>query len=335
MSPTVSVLLPAHNAARTLGAAVGSLLRQSLRDFELIVLDDGSTDGTAKVLAAINDERLRVLREDRNRGLVAALNSGIDAARGAYIARMDADDIAHPRRLEMQVSFLRAHPEVGICGTWFRLSGGGRLKRVRTPTAHDAIAAALFFRSAFGHPTVMFRRAFLAATGLRYRPSARHAEDFDLWVRARDLTRLANLPSYLLDYAVHGAQLSAQQAGPQADTAGRIRLEQLVRMVPDASEHDKRLHLATCDGHLFATRAELLESRAWLDFLEERNRRTKLFLVHGFGEALAGAWAHCCYRARFAGNQVFSLYLTRRYSGLDLEALRRYLFFAARAMRRV
>lgn len=330
--PTVTVVLPAYNAAAWLGGAVESILNQSLRDMELLVMDDGSTDSTPQVLSSYADARLRVVRQ-ANRGLVAVLNHGIELANGQYIARMDADDVAYPMRLAAQVEFLEAHPEVGICGTWFRVrEAGKRVRRVRTPTHHEEIAAALFFRSAFGHPTIMFRRSFLQDTGLRYSARAAHAEDFEMWVRARAYTRLANVARYLLEYRLHPNQTSAEHLHMQSEAAAQIRLEQLHAMLPAASVEEKRIHLRACDGYVFATPDELLQARAWLDHLQEANLRAKLFTVRAFSDALSNAWAHCCHRASFSAREVLKIFFSRRYSHVGVETLRRQLGFASRLL---
>lgn len=330
-SPDVTVLLPAYNAAKWLGAALDSVLAQTLGAFELLVMDDGSTDATGRLLEGYRDPRIRIVREV-NRGLVAVLNHGIDLAAGKYIARMDADDVAHPRRLERQVAFLEKHTDVGICGTWFRIRGGKRPSHVRTPTGHGAIAAMLFFRSAFGHPTVMFRRAFLQESALRYSAAARHAEDYDLWVRARQCTRLANLPEYLLEYRIHSGQTSAEHLAPQSDAADRIRLAQLLEMLPSATEAEKRLHLRCCDGYVFSTKMELLEARSWLDHLQDVNRTVAMFPQRAFDEALAGAWVHCCHRASLPPCEVFRIFAGRWYSPFGLEAFRRHFILASRVL---
>jgi len=292
-------------------------------------MDDGSTDSTAELLGRYADARLRVVRQ-ANRGLVEVLNHGLDLARGKYIARMDADDVAHPLRLAHQVAFLEARSAVGICGTWFRVRGGQRPSKVRTPTGHDEIAATLFFRSAFGHPTVMFRRSFLAQSRLRYAAAARHAEDFDLWVRARACTRLSNIPEYLLEYRLHAGQSSAEHLLAQSDAAARIRLRQLDNLLPGATDDEQQLHLRTCGGHLFEEVADLLHARAWLDHLEQANRKVAMFSRKAFGEALASTWAHCCQRARFSSREVFRVFISRQYSALGLENLRRHFVLARR-----
>ncbi len=299
-----------------------------------MVIDDGSTDKTSKILRTFTDRRLRVIHHECNKGLIESLNAGIDLARGRFLARMDADDVAKPRRLERQVNFLEAHAEVGVCGTWFRIRGSGRTIHVRPPTTHAEIAATLFFRSAFGHPTVMLRHAVLQKTGLRYDALAVHAEDFDLWVRLRDRTKLANLPDYLLDYRAHPTQISSQYPLPQSESAARIRLRQLGVMLPNASGDEQRLHLRTCDTHVFRSKSELLEARSWLDFLQDINRKISMFSPGPFGMALSYAWFHCCARTVIPPYEVFRIHFSRRYSPIGLESFRAHVGFALRAFRR-
>ena len=157
-APSVTVLMPVYNGAAFLSEALESMFCQSLQDFELLVIDDGSTDATATILAACSDSRLRVVRNQLNLGLVATLNKGLDIARGELVARMDADDVALPARLESQMQFLSRHPEIGICGTWFRELRDGKATLVRPPCTHDDLSAHLFFYSPFAHPSVMLRK---------------------------------------------------------------------------------------------------------------------------------------------------------------------------------
>jgi glycosyltransferase involved in cell wall biosynthesis len=331
-SPTVTVLLPAYNAEAWIREAVDSIIHQSLSDFELLVVEDGSTDRTGQILGQYTDARIRLIRHETNRGLIASLNEGLELARGSFVARMDADDLAHPKRLERQVAFMKSNPEVGICGTWFVITGEGAPKRVRPPTSNDDMAAMLFFRSPFGHPTVMMSRTFLQDAGLRYNAEARHAEDFDFWVRARSKTRFANLAQYLLQYRAHPAQVSLQHEGRQVDAAGRIRLQQLALLIPAASEDEKRLHLRTCDSFVFQTRSQLMEARSWLDRLQAANRMHRIFLPRAFGRALAYSWAHCCDRATLRSAETFQIFIGRQYSGMDFLGMRQNFMFARRAI---
>lgn len=240
-SVQVSVVLPARNAAGTVRDALESLARQTWTDFEAIVIDDGSTDATAAILneAARSYPWLRVISGE-GKGISRALNRGIAASRGDLIARMDADDVAHPRRLERQVTFLETHPAVGICGGAVRLFGAGRGK-VTVPGEHDAICARLIFGSAFVHPTVMFRRSVLPAEEV-YQSSHDGVEDYLLWCQLARRTRLANLPEVLLDYRLHEAQATAAPEPERQAKIQRVQTELLGALGLEVSAHDARVH---------------------------------------------------------------------------------------------
>lgn len=206
--PGVSVVMPVRDGARHVGEALDSILRQGFRDLECIVCDDGSADGTPAILARIaaEDARLRVLRLPRA-GIVAALNAGLAAARAAWVARMDADDIAAPDRLERQMAAAAQHPEAAAIGSAWRVVGPGRAPRrvMIPPTEPAAIAAALMHHNPLAHPTMLLRRDAVLALG-GYRAAFRSAEDYDLWLRLSERHPLRAVPEVLLDYREHGGQ---------------------------------------------------------------------------------------------------------------------------------
>jgi len=166
-APLVSAVMPVYNGERFVVEAVRSILAQTFGDFECVVVDDGSTDGTAKLLEAeqARDSRLVVHRQPSNLGFRAALNTGCALARGELIARMDADDISEPTRFEQQVAFLRAHPEVGVVGSAMQvIDDHGVRGRVKSYPAGGGLAAwSMLFFNSLGHPSVMMRRALLEA----------------------------------------------------------------------------------------------------------------------------------------------------------------------------
>ena len=203
--PLVSVLLPVRNGAAHLPAALDSIVRQTYRSWEAVAVDDGSTDGTAAILAdyALRDRRIRPVSGD-GRGLVAALNRGLAACRASLVARMDADDISHPRRLELQTGYLTSHPEAGLVACGFRhfprpgLRVGMRSYEAwqNSLLTHDLIMRDLFVEAPFVHPSVMFRKEPVVAAG-GYRDHG-WTEDYDLWLRlAAAGTRFARLPETL------------------------------------------------------------------------------------------------------------------------------------------
>jgi glycosyltransferase involved in cell wall biosynthesis len=207
-APLVSVLLPVYNRADSVGEAVASILRQTFRDFELIAINDGSTeDDTASVLDALarasGDDRLRVVHLDRNRGLAGALNHGISLARGRYIARQDDDDVSLPGRLEAQVRFLEANPRCALLGTradiWIGAAPTGR--HHDHPSDNATLQFDLLTGNPFVHSSVMIRRSVLDTVGVYSTDPARQPpEDYELWSRIARQFEIANLPERLVIY---------------------------------------------------------------------------------------------------------------------------------------
>jgi glycosyltransferase involved in cell wall biosynthesis len=209
--PRISILMPIRNEERYLQSALDSLYRQSLADWELVAVDDGSCDATPGILAraAAGDPRVRVIRREGG-GLVAALNEGLAACRAPLIARMDGDDICHPRRLDLQADFLDAHPDTGLVACGFRHFPRRELKRgmlayegwQNSLVDHGLICRDLYVESPFVHPGVMMRAGILVRLG-GYRDQG-WPEDYDLWLRmAAAGIRFARLPATLLFWLDH------------------------------------------------------------------------------------------------------------------------------------
>jgi GT2 family glycosyltransferase len=251
MTPRISVVLPIHDAEAFLAAAMNSILAQTFPDFELIAIDDGSADASAKILdrLAQQDDRIVVIRQ-ANAGIVAALNRGLALARGEFVARMDADDVARPERFARQMAFLDAHPDVAAVGSAVTLidAHGKAIRDVLYPESPQAVAEFLRTASALAHPAVMMRRdAVIAAGG--YRPAFRYAEDYDLWLRLAERHKLANLPDSLLLYRQHGTKLSFARAAEQALATSVARIAASCRRAgrPDPAAALDSLSLADLD----------------------------------------------------------------------------------------
>ena len=217
-TPLVTVLLPVYNGSAHLRESVETVLSQSFGDFELLVIDDASTDETPAILASFDDARLRVLVNDRNLGLTPTLNRGIREARGAYIARQDADDLSDPGRLSAQVSYLEAHPEVGLLGcSYRRIDEAGRSLGLRpVPTDAVAIRWRLLFLSAFAHSSVMIRSATLTEVG-PYDEAFSYAEDYELWSRIARTGEIAAVSHVLISYRRTATSLTATFSGAAAE----------------------------------------------------------------------------------------------------------------------
>lgn len=259
--PLVSVLIPVYNAEKHLVPAIESVFRQTWRNLEIVCVNDGSTDGSGALLdeLARRDPRMRVLHTD-NRGIVSALNHGLQAAAGTLIARMDADDLCLPERIARQVDYLEKHPDVGVVGCQALRIGeqGMPIRATAFPCAHDAIASQLLDGMCpLTHPAVMMTRTALdQAQG--YRPCV--AEDYDLFLRLSQMTRLANLDEVLLLYRVslgglkhaklaenHRSVLESLAGLACSGNAGkgdpgslRARFEQYERSVEDPQQFARR-----------------------------------------------------------------------------------------------
>lgn len=216
--PQVSVVMPGKNVARTLAATLDSLVAQSFQDFELVFVNDGSSDETEQVLGAYEGRlRLRVVTHPENLGVAQSINDGLAVAQGELIARLDADDLAMPERLAKQVAFMQAQPHIDVCGTQMEVFSDDDPQHrtayvLSHPTQHAAIRTALIQRCALAHPSVMARRALFDQVGA-YNPNFDFAEDYELWCRCAMLGRqFANLPEPLTRYRQHAGQVSKQKS---------------------------------------------------------------------------------------------------------------------------
>ena len=222
-APAVSVLMSVHDGAPWVADAVASVLAQTAGDLELIVVDDGSTDATPDLLAAVRDPRLRVMRQART-GLTRALNRALGAARGELVARLDADDVALPERLARQRAFLQQRPDVGLLGSAAReIDADGALVRVVQPPAEDsALRRALIRANPFVHSSIVVRRALLERAG-GYDETLAVAQDYDLWMRLARVTRLANLPDVLVVRRLGPGRVSVERENDRLRTEARVR----------------------------------------------------------------------------------------------------------------
>lgn len=229
-APRVSVIMSTFNNATYLPLAMESIAQQTFRDFEWIVVDDGSTDDTAAVLARYADPRLRVVVHAERRGLTRSLNEALALSRGTYVARMDGDDIALPERFARQVAFLDAHPAVGLVGTAFMYIDGQNAVHGTEPVfeTDEAIRSRLLRHNCFGHGTIMARRSLLVAAG-GYDETFTYAQDYDLWLRLAEKARVANLPDRLYCWRQNAGSVSNAHRAEQDAAAARARARAMQR----------------------------------------------------------------------------------------------------------
>lgn len=226
MDELISIALPAYNAKDYIAECLDSLLAQTYQNFEIILIDDCSTDGTADVVATYTDSRIRYFKNEKNSGIVYSLNKAYALCRGAYIARMDADDRCMPDRLEKQIKYLQQHKDIGIVAVWYRTFGAANGVH-RPATDPDEIKCRLLFTLQLMHSGWLFRRELVQEHKLQYREEYKYAEDWDFLVRASAVTRLSNVPEILVDYRINPKQVSNIHSRTQKQVADTVAKNQL------------------------------------------------------------------------------------------------------------
>lgn len=295
MTPRVSVVMSVYNGEKYLQEAVGSILNQTFDDFEFIIIDDGSRDSTPGLLARYErcDPRFLIHRFEENHGLSPSLNFGIESARGEYIARMDADDISLPNRLQEQVSFMDANPEIGVCGSWVELIGSKKSEEWRYPENHEAIYARTLFENTFVHSSVIIRVSLLKKYALAYDENVRYAQDYELWSRAVALTRFANVDQVLLQYRIHAQAAGSKHREEQLQVHERIyrRLLQPFGIVPTKDELLTHQMLAIYQS---GNTEFLRNARHWLESLSQANRNVHILPTKVLDAQIGLYWSQAC-----------------------------------------
>jgi glycosyltransferase involved in cell wall biosynthesis len=227
--PFVSVLMPCYNAERFLQDAINSIINQTFTDFELLIIDDCSCDGSLEIINRFcaADQRIVLIQNSTNSGVVEALNRGIKLTKGQFIARMDADDISHPQRLEKQIDYMIRHPECIVCGTNIRLINetGKRIGMRSYFTENRKIKHNILLKSPFAHPSVMIRKQVLIENNLSYSQKYGSAEDYYLWMRLFDLGLFANLDEFLFDYRITSTSIKSRYAKETLFDTIRLKID--------------------------------------------------------------------------------------------------------------
>ncbi|WP_206212193.1 glycosyltransferase family 2 protein [Wenzhouxiangella sp. XN79A] len=300
-TPKVTVFIPVHNRARYVCVAVNSILAQDFEDFELLVVDDGSTDDTVATLERFDDPRLRIATNGENRGIPYTRNHGLELARGEYIALLDSDDHAYPNRLGRQVAFLDRNPDIVQVGSWcsFMDSEGAMLPKVRRqPLAPDDLHAHLLFHCPLINRTIMARTAVLQA--YRYDLDYPRCQDYDMHARLSAEHRMANLPELLVCGREHPGRWTGNSADLGRDRKIAVARRLLERIGIEADETELRRHHALTrkdekrddlEGHLDWT-------ESWLWRIKQANRRQPHFPKAALDRAIGAIWALNCWQAR-------------------------------------
>ena len=334
----ITVLMPVHNGEQFLPAAARSILDQTHRDLEFLIVNDGSTDGTPGILAelAAADPRVRVIGGAARLGFSGALNLGLEQARGALVARMDADDLALPDRLEAQSAFLRAHPEVGLCGGRVETFGLRSSTYYRPPLTPDETLCYALFDNPFYHPTVMVRRDLIVRYALRFDPAFCPSDDYELWSRCVRLFPCANIDRTVLRYRVHAHSMTSSDWAEMDRLAARIAARELAAMGLPTDDDTTRFHRNLGRGQCFTIRQreELLRGERWLQTLLTASERSGRYPVETLRRTVAGIWFSACYHAGALGPWTFFRFASSPLRRPRRTSTRDWLALANAAVRR-
>lgn len=265
----VTVLMPTYNVASFVKESIKSVLNQTYSDFELLVIDDCSTDNTIEVVRSIEDSRMHIVQNEKNVGLAENLNRGLALITTEYVARMDGDDIAEPFWLEKEVAVLDANPEIGICSTGFERFGSVK-SLVRFPERHEDIMANMLFECSVIVPT--FRMSLYRDHGLRYSTEAFPAEDYRFWAECLRITKIYNIPETLFHYRMHPAQICTARREEQQRKVAEVRRYMLDWLSEDFTEEEKAYYTGPFMAPQIATKQDLYERKAFCQKMMERNR---------------------------------------------------------------
>ena len=335
--PRVSIIMPAYNTARFIRAAIDSVLAQTYKDFELIVVDDRSPDDCTTICQSYSDTRLRLVSLTENRGLAGARNAGIEVAQGEFIGFLDSDDVAVPERLALQLAYFDSHPYCILLGGGYRrMHENGELLPGENlfPLPSRAIRPMLLLRNNFNASTLTLRRSALPAGGFR----TIFAEDYDFISRMTlSFTgEMANLPVVLTHYRINPGSLSnTTRRTAVRDALWEIQTTMLNRLGLQASIEEREAHqiisFASYDGIDF----ELLQRvDRWLRKLIEANTRTKQYDEAAFRMALGDAWFRLCYACSGEGSRVIRQYLAGCAHGWRRDTAAEHLRFVVKALLR-
>ncbi len=320
-NPKVTVVMPAYNAETYLRQAIDSILNQTFNDFELLIINDGSTDATFDIINSYNDNKIRLINNEKNIGLVEVRNLGVYESKGKYIAFLDADDIAYPARLSEQVNFLDHNYSFGMIGSSIELiyeKGLSPGKVMKYPADSEMIPSLLLFGNYFAQSSLMIRKDILPTAPYREYPGT---EDYDLWIRIANTHKIWNLPLVLVKYRIHTASISLEKADVIEEYVRTIVTNYLASIGVTPSKSELDVHRKIGSLKFPATHEFLLEAETWLLRLFLANSTACFFKSPCFECCLGEKWYLVCRESSQLGIKAWQLFWKsdlHKYANLSL-----------------
>jgi glycosyltransferase involved in cell wall biosynthesis len=317
--PDLSIIMPVYNTVSYLGESVESVLSQSFTDFELIIIDDASTDGSAELLNNFRDDRIKILTNTQNKGIVFSRNRGLNEAQGNFIAQFDSDDVARPDKFEKQIDFLKRNPDFGMVGSWVRMidSEGKLIKQKwRLPAKPHLIPAIMLFRNYFVQSTIVARHGAIPEGG--YKTGYDVVEDYKMWIEIANKYKVWNLPEYLVNYRVHGSSATNSDSTRLNKQHHLIFADLFRDLNIDLDEQNFRIHLIIKQSDPIMNIETLCQIEDHLKLIILKNNETRQYNEKALAKVVSNRWLKCCYRSRSVGLKTIKAFLT---SPLSIKAL--------------
>lgn len=299
-NPKITVLMPVYNAESYLREAIDSIFNQSFTNFEFLIINDASTDSSKNIILSYKDPRIRYFENKKNLGVARTLNKGLRLAKGKYIARMDADDISFPTRLEKQVEFMDKHPGIAVCGTWLKAIFDTKSEIWKVPDDFETIRCLMLFHSVIYHPTVIIRTEIIKKYNFQYKTTYPYAEDYELWLRIAKNSLLANLPEVLLHRRIRENKHIDNYLKVQARSADKIRLSQIQQLGIRPSKYELAIHMAISVGTYKQEKLFVNAAEKWLLRLVMANFKTNKYPHKTFVRVIVNTWFSLHTRRRYA-----------------------------------
>ena len=277
----ISVIMSNYNTPEEyLREAIESILNQTYKNFEFIIIDDCSTDNSLEIIKSYNDERIVLIENEENIGLTKSINKGLAVAKGEYIARMDADDVSLPQRFEKQINYMNDHTELIVCGSSMELIGsweGKFLNKIvyRTLPEREVFRIFLLFGNHTNIPNnvAMFRHEKLLSNNVKYNENYIYAQDYRMWVECSKYGECYNLEDVLVLYRIHDGAVSSAKKQAQKECAKNIMAEQLSWLDLKLPDNWEELHY----GFFIGRKKYNLATKAWLKKIIEKNKKYKIY----------------------------------------------------------
>lgn len=289
----VSVVMSVYNGETYLREAIDSILNQTYSNFECIVINDGSSDKSLSIIKSYTDNRIVLINNEVNKGLIYSLNKGIEIAKGDYITRMDADDISLPNRFEEQLKAFQFQPSAVVVSSDYYLLNKDKLSLIQTNFSNQSLKTILLFTPCFCHPTVMIKNVF-KEKNLYYNKEFIHAEDYKLWTDLAFCGNFYNIPIPLLKYRSHPSQISTLNKNTQLQISATIRKNYLHNLRFNLSDQQFKTLNFIGNNEFITSKITLIEIENCLNELVNQNTKNSKFDTTEFNKVIFKFWLDSC-----------------------------------------